>query len=177
MEFKKPTIKETPLEDHSFETAEPNETKKNVIEKAKKERFKLAFDVSLRLLKLASHAIDLTPIGNLKMGTEAILGKTSTGEKLNTKDRIMYSLILLHSFIYTTLLGYGILKGDVNAVMLSAPVYAITVGLTMKQKGPQIKKDIPEFIKKHVDLLNEHLVNSKKIIEKRIKDIKPDDNK
>lgn len=147
----------------SLEVIPPEEKKVEVIEKAHKERLELA---TLMFAKLVSHAIDITPLGNFKMLPEMALGRTATGIKLSKKDRIMYGLIVLHSFFYTTLLGYGILKGDVNAVMLSAPIYAVTVGLTIKQKGSQVKKDITEFILKHGESLNQHLLESKRIIER-----------
>jgi hypothetical protein len=49
--------------------------------------------------------------------------------------------------------------------MLSAPVYAITVGLTIAGKRQQVKEDIPESVKKYGDSLNEQLIASKKAIE------------
>lgn len=175
----------------SLETKNPNETRDKIIEKAQEERVKLKFDVFLKTVKLAIHFLEVsTPVGNFKMGAEAIRGKRYlTGEELSKKDRIMYSLIILHSSIYTILLGYGLIKGNINAVMLSAPMYAITVGLTIAGKRNQIKKDIPESVKKYGDLLNEQLMTSKKIIEEygyvkikelveRVKkDKKSDDNK
>lgn len=151
----------------SLETENPNENRDKIIEKAQEERLKLKFDVFLKIVKLAIHFLEVTtPVGNFKMGAEAIRGKRYlTGEELSRKDRIMYSLIILHSSIYTTLLGYGLIKGDTTAVMLSAPVYAITVGLTIAGKRNQVKKDIPESVKKYGDSLNEQLMASKKAIE------------
>jgi len=175
----------------SPETIGLNEAKKGVMEKAQDERLKLKFDTFKKVLKLVLHGIEgLTPVGNFKMGAEAIRGKKYfTDEKLSKKDRIMYGLIVLHSSIYTTLAIYGVLKGNENAVMLSAPIYAITVGLTIAGKRNQVKKDIPESVKKYGDSLNEQLMASKKaieeygyekakeLIEKMQKDKKPDDNK
>lgn len=162
MEFKEPI--QPPMENPSSERiSEPSvETKKGAMEKAQEGRFKLAFNVFLRL---GSHAIDIIPIGNFKMLPEMALGVTVTGKKLNKKDRIMYGLIILGSFIYSTLFTYGIAKGDVNKIMLAFPVYMTTVGLTIKQKGAQIKEDIPEFIIKYGETLNEHLLAFSKIIE------------
>jgi hypothetical protein len=151
----------------SLETLEPNEAQKKVIEGAQDERLKLKFDTFIKTIKLAIHLFETTtPVGNFKMGAEAIRGKRYlTGEELSKKDRIMYGLIVLHSSIYATLLGYGLIKGDPNAIMLSAPVYAITVGLTIAGKRQQVKEDIPESVKKYGDSLNEQLIASKKAIE------------
>ncbi|MFZ3011945.1 MAG: pre-toxin TG domain-containing protein [Minisyncoccia bacterium] len=182
MEFK--------LEKPSLETENPNENRDKIMEKAQEERLKLKFDVFLKTVKLAIHFLEVTtPIGNFKMGAEAMLGKRFlTGEELSKKDRIMYGLIVLHSSIYATLLGYGLIKGDPNAIMLSAPVYAITVGLTIAGKRQQVKEDIPESVKKYGDSLNEQLIaskkaieeygqeNVKKLIEKIKQNKKPDDN-
>lgn len=148
------------------ETPEEQNTKKEIIEKAQDERLKLRLDVLKRLLKLLLHGIEMTPVGNFTMGTEAIRGKKLfTGEELSRKDRIMYGLIILHSSIYSTLLTYGIIKGNTNAVMLSAPIYAVTTGLFIIQKRHEVKKDIPESIKKYGDSINEQLLASKKAIE------------
>ena len=121
----------------SLETIGPNEAKKGVMEKAQDERLKLKFDTFKKVLKLVLHGIEgLTPVGNFKMGAEAIRGKKYfTDEKLSKKDRIMYGLIVLHSSIYTTLAIYGVLKGNENAVMLSAPIYAITAYYRGKEKS------------------------------------------
>ena len=166
MNFDELPTEKKQTEEPSSEIVETSEAKKEVMEGAKNERFKLAFSVLKKLGKLTLHGIDIIPpFGSLKMLPEMVIGTTAAGDKLSKKDRIMYGLIILHSFIYTTLFTHGVLKGNVDTILLSAPIYAITVGLTIKQKGSQVKKDIPEFILKYGESLNQHLVNSKKIIE------------
>ena len=150
----------------STETQKPNETRKEVMEKAQDERLKLKFDAFKKILDSVLHAIELTPLGNITMGVAVVRGKRFfIDEKLSKKDRIMYGLIILHSSIYSTLFTYGVLKGDIGAVVLSIPIYGITSGLTIAQKRQEVKKNIPESVKKYGDSQNEQLMASKKTIE------------
>lgn len=135
---------------------------KNIIENARKERLALSIDI---LKRLASHALDLTPLGNIKMGTEMVMGKTFSGETLNFRDRTMYSLIITNSLIFWGLLSHGISKRDPEALRLSGMFYAMTTGLTVAQKGIQIIRESQKLAKKYnMESLHQLLVTCEEII-------------
>jgi hypothetical protein len=138
--------------------------RKDVIEIAQQERFALAIDV---LKRLTSHALDLTPIGNLKMGAEIAAGKTLSGEELKLADKAMYSLIIASSLTFWGLLTLGISNKDPEALRLAGMAWTATTGLTVTQKGVQIIKEAQKLAKKYnMESLHQLLVTAEEAIKK-----------
>jgi hypothetical protein len=90
-----------PSSEHKKKSIESPEA---VIEGAQKERFALFTRVLDQRIedakrfaplasKIASKAVDLSPVGSLKMTAEFVHGKTAEGTVLSTGDRWMYGLI------------------------------------------------------------------------------------
>lgn len=158
---------------------EQAEKRENVIENARKGRLELLGDVSRRIIKsvddkipqnvknLMSHAIDFTVMANVKMGTEAIKGKTLSGEELNTKDRIMYGLIVTTSITAYGLSAYAASEGDTEMLMPAGEFYLASCVLFVAQKGPQLIKNLKNVAERYEkDSLVKFFTAFEKIIDK-----------
>lgn len=158
-----------------IETENSTEREK-IIEGARAERLILGLEVLKRLVKVGSlfvklgaytglQAIDLSPLGNVKLGVERLAGKNSTGKELTEEEKVLHSLIVLSSTICYSLLTYGVYTGNVPMVLSSTIPYTVTNRLTFKLKGPQIKEDLKEFKRKLGESWRELLLECKGILD------------
>ena len=163
---------------------EKNEERKNIIENAREGRFKILGNVSKRvssytekylpeetkkkILSISSNVLDFTPISAVKMGTEAVKGKTFVGEELSLKDRIMYGLIVTSNLAFYGLTAYGISKGgDMDAIKLGAGFHVSSWVFLASQKGPELIQAAQNLATKYnMEPLNKFFIAFEKIVEK-----------
>jgi|SRR3989344_3034687 len=146
--------------DHNIDPENPEALKKQEIkEDAQNERFDVAEDVVERIagctqeetpktgLRLTSNSLNIG-VGPWKLVPEAVHGKTMAGEKLSSKDRIMY---LLMSAVNVTGYGLGVtgvITGDKKMVVAGTLSYATYQIWFWKKFGPKVIKDLIELAKK-----------------------------
>ncbi|MFA5999839.1 MAG: hypothetical protein WC783_02570 [Candidatus Paceibacterota bacterium] len=150
--------KETPPTPVNLENVEG---RKRIIEEAREGRLALSNSIISRvigyvrdhipkpILSLASKAANFTPVGPIKMGTEAILGRTAVGEKVNTKNRIMYGLVAATSLAAHGLLAYGVARRDVGALKSGAELYATSWAIFIAQISPELVINARELAERY----------------------------
>ncbi len=153
MEFKEPTVKETPPEKTPIETRNSNESKE-ITEKAKKERLTLAKVVFRGLASLVINGIPLA--GSIRMGIEIANSKTTGGRELIARDRIVRGVIISSNLIFYILLGLRMLSEDpeVNKeiYILMGESTSLSVLLTVAQESIEGKRGVQEVIKEKFKL-------------------------
>lgn len=149
MSFEEKPQKSTDLEN--------GERRKLIIEEAQKERLVLSNALASRIIgyvkdhipksiqNIASNILNFTVIANFKMGAEAVIGKTSTGEELSPKDRIIYGLIVATSLVGYSLLTHGATTGNRNELEMSAGSFTVSWGLFLSRMGPALIRDTREI--------------------------------
>lgn len=92
--------------------------------------------------RLVSSTVDATLVGNIKMTAQAITGKTAMGEKISSKDRVIYGLIVGTADIAIPLAALG-------EIRMAASSYAASWLLFIAHKGPDVTKDLRDVAINH----------------------------
>lgn len=143
------------------------EEQKGVMEKSQKERFALSIDI---LKRITSIAINITPLGNIKMGAEIYFSKKATGEVLTTPGKVLHGLIIASSLATWSLATWAAAKKDPEALKLAGMFWINTTALMGIETWTEIMQEAKKLALKYkMDSLHELLVRSEEAVEKLIK--------
>ena len=136
----------------------------NIIEQAKKERSELAIDV---LKRLTSIAINISPLGTVKMGAEIYFGKKATGETFTTPGKVLHGLVIASSLTCWSIAILAAYKKDPDALKLAGMFWANTTALMGIETCTEIMQEAKKLAKKYdMKSLHEILVKSEEAIKK-----------